>query len=1046
MKGQNMKRRMAAALCAAMLLAQNAAYAEAAPLVEAIVPEEKSEPALVEAIVPEVKSEPAIVEAIVPEVKSEPVLVEAIVPETKREPALIEVIAPEEKSEPETVEAAAPQTETEEAEEQSQVEAIVPEGEKPEAPKPKLTIGASVSGMTISVTLSGNQNAAVDAMITAPDGSYDLRENLSDSASFTYTAPSAGTYNIYAEYRQGGGSCEINVEVAAPQTPPENAPTDDPTDVPADVPTDVPTDTPTDAPSGDDQAELITPPPAQENPPQEEPTTPPPSQSDAPTQPEAPSGQFAIDVSTAKGTISVTVKDALSQAVGVELTKPDGSSEWQTIASGNGTAVFTGLTAGEYSVYLDYMSPVSGVKAVEKTGILLETSADVPQTPAAGQFKVASSVSGDTVNVTVSEANAQEVTVVLVGPDHSTDVRTLSAGNGTIAFTGLAAGSYSVRVVYTAEVPGVSGVTHEGLVVAASAPTAGAIVATAQGGVNRVDVAVTAASKLPVGVTLLQGGAIKATQRIEAGVGSVSFTGLAAGNYTVSVDYAPSQPGVKPYQIDGIAVTASVAKIAIASVKGGENKLIVTGTAQPNTDITLTSEPAGAATIVRSGADGKFTAEIVLAAGTYTAVHAQYGADSASRVSAKGSFVVSAPLTRPPLAVDPIGEKDGTVLARTNPGTIVNLGTYDYGQTVTADARGMLQYSLPHYYPNGTKITFTVYYGNGKEFNYKVEVTVGQQTVYPLLKRGSKGGDVYNLTARLAELGYPVTITTTYTDSVVAAVRLFQKNNGLSVDGMAGALTQTALYSVTAVGYNESGVYPTFVRGDRGYALIYTLQQRLKDLGYYTIRVDGIYGSGTQRAVRDFQAVNGISATGKADNATQQLLYSSAAKPAGSAGSSSGSYQTLSRSSRYNAQVVTLQRRLKALGYLSGSVDGYFGSQTYRAVRAFQSRNGLTANGVADSYTQQVLYSSSAKAASGSSASSSVDTGYRLLYWGCQGEAVRRLQTALLNAGYKQVRTADGIYGQWTYDAVCAFQKANGLAVDGVAGKNTQNRLYGTNY
>ena len=144
--------------------------------------------------------------------------------------------------------------------------------------------------------------------------------------------------------------------------------------------------------------------------------------------------------------------------------------------------------------------------------------------------------------------------------------------------------------------------------------------------------------------------------------------------------------------------------------------------------------------------------------------------------------------------------------------------------------------------------------------------------------------------------------------------------------------------------------------------------------------------------------------------------------------------------------MVTLQRRLKALGYLSGSVDGYFGSQTYRAVYRFQQRNGISATGVADAYTQQVLYSSAAKAYDGSTAGSSGSTGYRLLYWGCKGEDVRRLQSALLSAGYTQVRKADGIYGQWTYDAVCAFQKANGLTVDGVAGKNTQNKLYGTSY
>ena len=191
-----------------------------------------------------------------------------------------------------------------------------------------------------------------------------------------------------------------------------------------------------------------------------------------------------------------------------------------------------------------------------------------------------------------------------------------------------------------------------------------------------------------------------------------------------------------------------------------------------------------------------------------------------------------------------------------------------------------------------------------------------------------------------------------------------------------------------------------------------------------------------------FQANNGLTVTGRADNATQKLLYSSSAKAAGSG--SAGSYTTLARSNRYSSAVVTLQRRLKALGYLAGAADGYFGSQTYRAVRSFQSANGLSVTGIADPTTQALLFSAAAKAASGSSAST--DTGYRLLYWGCKGDAVKRLQQALLDAGYKQVRVADGIYGQWTYDAVRAFQKANGLSVDGIAGKNTQNKLYGTSY
>ena len=56
-------------------------------------------------------------------------------------------------------------------------------------------------------------------------------------------------------------------------------------------------------------------------------------------------------------------------------------------------------------------------------------------------------------------------------------------------------------------------------------------------------------------------------------------------------------------------------------------------------------------------------------------------------------------------------------------------------------------------------------------------------------------------------------------------------------------------------------------------------------------------------------------------------------------------------------KVLKLQRRLIELGYLpEGSDDGAFGGQTRRAVIAFQTANGLTADGVAGDATQTHLY------------------------------------------------------------------------------------------
>ena len=60
---------------------------------------------------------------------------------------------------------------------------------------------------------------------------------------------------------------------------------------------------------------------------------------------------------------------------------------------------------------------------------------------------------------------------------------------------------------------------------------------------------------------------------------------------------------------------------------------------------------------------------------------------------------------------------------------------------------------------------------------------------------------------------------------------------------------------------------------------------------------------------------------------------------------------------------------------------------------------------------------------------------------GSRGEEVRQLQLALARAGYPL--TADGVYGQRTADAVRAFQRANGLAADGVAGPATLAALAG---
>lgn len=60
--------------------------------------------------------------------------------------------------------------------------------------------------------------------------------------------------------------------------------------------------------------------------------------------------------------------------------------------------------------------------------------------------------------------------------------------------------------------------------------------------------------------------------------------------------------------------------------------------------------------------------------------------------------------------------------------------------------------------------------------------------------------------------------------------------------------------------------------------------------------------------------------------------------------------------------VKSLQKKLKELGYYTGSVDGKYGSGTQSAVKAFQKKNGLSADGVAGSKTLAKLDASPAAA------------------------------------------------------------------------------------
>lgn len=124
----------------------------------------------------------------------------------------------------------------------------------------------------------------------------------------------------------------------------------------------------------------------------------------------------------------------------------------------------------------------------------------------------------------------------------------------------------------------------------------------------------------------------------------------------------------------------------------------------------------------------------------------------------------------------------------------------------------------------------------------------------------------------------------------------------------------------------------------------------------------------------------------------------------------SASYPTLQLGSRdgddAGAYVVMLQNRLQALGYLSGTADGQFGSATESAVILFQENNDLTPTGVADDSTQSVLYSMEAKVAPVQASSNN---------------EVAMVQQMLIRYGF-MYGSADGVAGDATKTGIAEFK------------------------
>jgi len=141
-------------------------------------------------------------------------------------------------------------------------------------------------------------------------------------------------------------------------------------------------------------------------------------------------------------------------------------------------------------------------------------------------------------------------------------------------------------------------------------------------------------------------------------------------------------------------------------------------------------------------------------------------------------------------------------------------------------------------------------------------------------EEGDRSLRVGDIQRRLMELGYMELTETTgyYGEATTQAVKLFQRANKLTQDGVCGPATLTLMFSEKCKLYT---IYP----GDYGND-VKRLQDRLKDLNYFTGTTTTYYGSKTESAVKAFQKKNALTVDGVAGPKTLDKLYSANARAA----------------------------------------------------------------------------------------------------------------------------------------------------------------------
>ena len=150
--------------------------------------------------------------------------------------------------------------------------------------------------------------------------------------------------------------------------------------------------------------------------------------------------------------------------------------------------------------------------------------------------------------------------------------------------------------------------------------------------------------------------------------------------------------------------------------------------------------------------------------------------------------------------------------------------------------------------------------------------------------------------------------------------------------------------------------YSLIQKGSTGpdVALVQTWLNGVRDscTWYGELTADGIFGTKSENAVKEFQLKNSMNMDGKVGANTWNVLY---VKYTAKHGLNVPYPGVALRTGNAGGTVRLVQQKLNSLGEKI-STDGKFGSATAAAVQRYQRRNGLTADGIVGKSTWEKMF------------------------------------------------------------------------------------------